>query len=74
MDQEIDAIRRNKIWELVELPRGKKDIDVKWVYKTKLNLQGEVDKYKARLVLKGYKQKFGMNYKKYLPRLLALKP
>ena len=37
MNQEIDAILKNKTWELVELPRGKKAIDVKWVYKIKLN-------------------------------------
>jgi len=39
----------------VELPRGKKAIDVKWVYKTKLNSQCKVGKYKTRLVVKGYK-------------------
>ncbi|KAK1364927.1 hypothetical protein POM88_040488 [Heracleum sosnowskyi] len=40
MDQEIDAIERNETWELVEAPKGKKSIGVKWVYKTKLNAQG----------------------------------
>ena len=55
MDQEIDTIQKNKTWEFVELPRGKKAIDVKWVFKTKLNSQGEVDKCKARLIVKGYK-------------------
>lgn len=63
MDQEIDAIERNQTWELVEVPKGKKPIEVKWVYKTKLNVQGEVEKYKARFVVKGYKQKYGVDYK-----------
>ena len=40
-----------------------KTIGVKWVFKTKLNENGEVDKYKARLVAKGYKQKYGIDYK-----------
>ncbi|KAL8104868.1 hypothetical protein AgCh_028873 [Apium graveolens] len=63
MDQEIEAIERNQTWELVEAPKEKKPIGVKWVYKTKLNAQGEVEKHKARLVVKGYKQKYGVDYK-----------
>ena len=52
MNDEIDAIERNDTWELCDLPRGQKTIGVKWVFKTKLNENGEVDKYKARLVAK----------------------
>lgn len=63
MDQEIEAIERNQTWELVKAPKEKKPIGVKWVYKTKLNAQGEVEKHKARLVVKGYKQKYGVDYK-----------
>lgn len=39
-----------------------KAIGVKWVYKTKLNEDGEVEKYKARLVVKGYAQSYGVDY------------
>lgn len=63
MDEEIVAIEKNHTWELTELPRGQKTIDIKRVYKTKLKENGEVDKYKARLVAKGYKQEFGVDYK-----------
>ncbi|GKV48172.1 hypothetical protein SLEP1_g54998 [Rubroshorea leprosula] len=63
MDEEIAAIERNNTWELIELPKGKKAIGVKWVYKTKLKENGEIDKFKARLVAKGYKQEFGIDYK-----------
>lgn len=62
MNQEIDAIKRNKTWELRDLPKDKTVICVKWVYKTKLESNGQVDKNKARLVVKGYMQKFGVDY------------
>jgi hypothetical protein len=62
MDDEIDAIERNNTWELTDLPKGHKTIDVKWVFKSKLTENGEVDKYKARLVVKGYKQEYEIDY------------
>ena len=55
MDDEIDAIERNGTWELSDLPKRQKTIGVKWVYKAKLKKDGEIDKYKERLVAKGYK-------------------
>ena len=62
MDAEIQAIEKNNAWELVALPKGMKKIRVKWVFKTKLNEKGEVDKHKARLVVKGYAQRQGIDY------------
>ncbi|KAL5777869.1 hypothetical protein ACOSP7_010795 [Xanthoceras sorbifolium] len=62
MDVEMAAIKRNDTWELTELPEGGKKIGVKWVYKTKFNENGEVDKYKAWLVVKGYSQQHGVDY------------
>ncbi|GKE23644.1 retrovirus-related pol polyprotein from transposon TNT 1-94 [Tanacetum coccineum] len=62
MDEEINAIERNKTWEMVQLPKGQKPIGVKWVYKKKMNVEGEVHRYKARLVAKGYRQKAGIDY------------
>lgn len=50
------------MWELTLLPKGGKKVRVKWVYKTKLNENGEVDKYKARLVAKGYTQQHRVDY------------
>ena len=55
MDEEIDAIERNEIWELTTLPPKKQVIRVKWVYKTKYNAEGKMDMHKACLVVKGYK-------------------
>ncbi|KAK9928322.1 hypothetical protein M0R45_025465 [Rubus argutus] len=62
MNEEIESIEKNQTWNLVELPTGGKRIGVKWVYKTKLNELGEVSKYKARLVVKGYSQQHGIDY------------
>ena len=47
---------------LTTLPHGARAIGVKWIYKTKLNEKGEIDKYKARLVALGYAQKHGIDY------------
>ncbi|WKA06415.1 hypothetical protein VitviT2T_024314 [Vitis vinifera] len=62
MDLEIEAIEKNVTWELTDLPEGVKKIGVKWVFKTKLNENGKVDKCKARLVAKGYAQQHDIDY------------
>ena len=62
MNNEIDAIENNNTWELTNLPAGAKTIGLKWIFKTKLNENGEVEKYKARLVAKGYSQQYGVDY------------
>jgi hypothetical protein len=62
MNQEIDSIEKKKTWDLVDLPRHKKSIGVKWVYKTKLNEKGQIEKHKARLAAKGYSQQPGTDY------------
>jgi hypothetical protein len=62
MDQEIESIEKNNTWELVTLPEGARKVGVKWIYKTKLNEKGEVEKHKARLVAKGYSQQQGVDY------------
>ncbi|KAJ0509944.1 putative RNA-directed DNA polymerase [Helianthus annuus] len=62
MKNEIQAIEQNETWELVEASKEVKPIGVKWVFKTKLNERGQVEKHKARLVVKGYAQKKGIDY------------
>nr|KYP45023.1 Copia protein [Cajanus cajan] len=54
---EIDSIKENNTWTLVDLPKGAKLIDCKWIFKRKYNLVGYIEKYKARLVAKGFTQK-----------------
>jgi len=62
MEEEMLMIQKNKTWELVERPKDRKVIGVKWVYRTKLNADCSINKYKARLVVKGYAQIFGVDY------------
>jgi hypothetical protein len=62
MDAEIESIKENNTWELTTLPPGYKSIGVKWIYKTKYNERGDIDKHKARLVAKGYTQKHGIDF------------
>jgi len=62
MYAEINAIERNHTPELVDLPKGITPIDMMWIFKTKLNESGQIDKYKARLVAKCYAQRFRIDY------------
>jgi len=62
MDDEMHSIERNETWELFKLPKDKKSIGCKWVYKDKYNSDGPNKRHKARLVAKGFKPKFGIDY------------
>ncbi|KAL4016732.1 hypothetical protein IC575_024389 [Cucumis melo] len=62
MEEELSMIEKNKTWILVDRPQDRKVIGVKWVFRTKLNADGSISKHKARLVVKGYAQIFGVDY------------
>ncbi|KAL0461990.1 UNVERIFIED_CONTAM: Retrovirus-related Pol polyprotein from transposon TNT 1-94 [Sesamum latifolium] len=62
MREELNALEKNNNWDIVDLPKGKKAIGCKWVFKVKLKSDGTVDRYKARLVAKGYNQIEGIDY------------
>ena len=62
MQEEIEALHKNKKWELMPLPAGRKPIGNKWVYKIKRNGDDQVERYRARLVVKGYAQKEGVDF------------
>lgn len=68
MKDEYEALILNGTWELCDLPEGRSAIKCKWVYKTKLDVNGDIDRYKARLVIKGYSQRKGVDYEEtYAP-------
>ena len=62
MNEEIEQIERNKTWTLLPRPKEKNVIGKKWVFRNKLNEDGEVTRKKSRLVYKGYSQEEGIDY------------
>jgi hypothetical protein len=62
MDEKMVTLDANATWELIILPKEKKAIGCKWVYKVQHNANGFVSKFKARLVAKGYAQTYGIDY------------
>ncbi|RVX04494.1 Retrovirus-related Pol polyprotein from transposon RE1 [Vitis vinifera] len=62
MEEELKMIKKNGTWELVDRPKNQKIIGVKWVFRIKYNSDGSVNKLKARLVVKGYSQEYGVDF------------
>ena len=62
MQEELNQFQRNDVWDLVPKPQHKNIIETKWVFRNKLNEQGEVVRNKARLIAQGYSQKEGIDY------------
>eukprot|EP00253_Pinus_taeda_P035928 PITA_35928 len=56
------CLQKNEAWDLVELLAARKPIGSKWMFKKKTNAEGKVEKYKARLVVKGYSQVLGIDF------------
>ena len=73
MNEEIKTIEKNETWELTSLPEGLEPIGVKWVFKVKKNAQGEVEKYKVRLVAKSYKQNVRIDYEEVFASVARMK-
>ncbi|RVW26923.1 Retrovirus-related Pol polyprotein from transposon TNT 1-94 [Vitis vinifera] len=62
MKDEMSSMKCNDVWDLVKLPNGAKAIGCKWVFKTKKDSLGNIERHKARLVAKGFTQKEGIDY------------
>ena len=62
MEDELRSMSTNKVWDLVEIPDRVKLVGCKWVYKTKCDSKGKVERFKARLAAKGFTQKEGIDY------------
>ena len=62
MQEEMESLQKNGTYKLVELPKGKRPLKCKWVFKLKKDGNGKLVRYKARLVVKGFKQKKGIDF------------
>ncbi|GKD12540.1 zinc finger, CCHC-type containing protein [Tanacetum coccineum] len=62
INDDMDSIMGNNTWVLTHLPTGCRPLGCKWIFKRKLKVDGTVEKFKARLVIQGFKQKSGIHY------------
>lgn len=62
IQEELDSLRDNNTWRVDDLPPGKKALTARWVFKTKMFANGEIDKHKARLVARGFEQRPGVDF------------
>ena len=62
MEDEMKSMSANKVWDLEEIPKGAKIVGCKWVYKTKRDSKGNIERFKARLVAKDFTQREGIDY------------
>nr|GEZ01786.1 ribonuclease H-like domain-containing protein [Tanacetum cinerariifolium] len=62
MNDEIEALYRNKTWTITDFPMGRKAIGSKWIFKIKYKASMEIKRYKARLVAKRYSHREGFDY------------
>lgn len=62
MREEMDALEKNRTWEIVDKPKEKNLVGCKWVFTLKIKVDGSLERYKARLAAKGYTQTYGVDY------------
>ncbi|KAI3731774.1 hypothetical protein L1987_62963 [Smallanthus sonchifolius] len=62
IQDEMDSILHNNTWKLTDLPPGCKPLGSKWIFKRKMRVDGSIDKFKARLVIQGFRQKEGIDF------------
>jgi Reverse transcriptase (RNA-dependent DNA polymerase) len=68
MKEEIKSMDQNQVWDLVDLPSGSKKVGCKWIFKIKRDSKGKNERYKARLIAKGFTQKEDIDFNEtFLP-------
>ena len=72
MEDEMNSLHENNTFELVKLPKGKKALKNKWVYRLKSEENSSQPRYKARLVMKGFAQKQGIDFDEIFSPLVKM--
>ncbi|GJV54183.1 retrotransposon protein, putative, ty1-copia subclass [Tanacetum coccineum] len=70
---DIQFMKDNKVWELVDLPPDRKTVGHKWLFKKETDMDGAVHTYKARLVAKGFTQTLGIYYEETFSLVVDIK-
>ena len=61
-DSEFNSIMKNKMWELVELPKERKSVSCEWIFKVKYGNDSQVDRFKGRPVTREFVQEYGIDF------------
>ena len=61
-EEELKALEKNNTWDITDLPNRKSTVSCKWLFSMKCHANGSVERYKARLVARGYTQSYGIDY------------
>ena len=62
VQEKMNALLKNRTWDIVDLPKEKKTVGCKWVFTIKCKPNGSIERYKARLVDKGFTQTYGIDH------------
>ncbi|GJU94931.1 retrotransposon protein, putative, ty1-copia subclass [Tanacetum coccineum] len=73
MNVEMQSMKDNEVWDLVDLPPNGKTIGSKWLFKKKTDMDGAVHTYKARLVVKGFTQTYRVDYEETFSHVADIK-
>ena len=73
MKSEIESMKENQVWNLIDPPDGVRTIECKWIYKKKKDIDGNIHIYKARLIAKGFRQVQGVDYDEAFSPVAMLK-
>ncbi|GJZ49539.1 putative retrotransposon ty1-copia subclass protein [Tanacetum coccineum] len=73
MNAEMQSMKDNQVWNLVDLPPNCKTVRSKWLFKKRIDMDGNIRTYKARLIAKGFTQTYGVDYEETFSPIADIK-